>query len=68
MRTFAEDLTALAESHLTTFTQIDPHTGNTRTWTAADMNVQPDGDFMTGILGFSTPISKRSSMPTPGHG
>jgi hypothetical protein len=59
MRSFAEDLTALAESHLTTFTQIDPQTGYTRTWTAADMTVQPDGDFMTGILGFSTPDQQK---------
>lgn len=59
MRSFAEDLAVLAESHLTTFMQPDPQTGNTRTWTAADMSVQPDGDFMTGILGFSTPDQQK---------
>lgn len=63
MRTFAQDLAVLAESHLTTFTQTDPRTGNTRTWTAADMSVQPDGDFMTGILGFSTPDQQRIFDP-----
>lgn len=59
MRSFAEDLTTLAESHLTQFTQPDPQTGATRTWTAADMSVQPDGDFMTGILGFSMPDQQK---------
>jgi len=63
MRSFAEDLTVLAESHLTQFTQPDPQTGNTRTWTAADMSVQPDGDFMTGILGFSTPDQQKIFDP-----
>jgi hypothetical protein len=59
MRSFAEDLSVLAESHLTQFTQRDPQTGEPRTWTAADMSVQPDGDFMTGILGFSTPDQQK---------
>jgi hypothetical protein len=57
MRSFAEDLTELTESHLTQFTQPDPQTDETRTWTAADMSVQLDGDFMTGILGFYVPGS-----------
>ena len=63
MRSFAEDFTVLAESHLTQFTQRDPQTGNIRTWTAADMTVQPDGDFMTGILGFSTPDQQKIFDP-----
>jgi len=59
MRSFAEDLTVLAESHLTQFSQPDPQTGNTRTWTAADMSVQADEDFMTGVLGFSSPDQQK---------
>lgn len=59
MRSFAEDLTVLAESHQTQFTQYDAKTGETRTWTAADMTVQPNGDFMTGVLGFSTPDQQK---------
>ena len=59
MRSFAEDFTALAETHLTQFTQPDPQTGETRSWSAADMSVQPDGDFMTGVLGFSTPDQQK---------
>lgn len=63
MRSFAEDLSVLAESHLTTFTDRDPQTGDTRTWTAADMTVEPDGEFMTGILGFSTPDQRKIFNP-----
>ena len=59
MRSFAEDLSVLADSHLTQFTQRDPQSGSARTWTAADMSVQPDGDFMTGVLGFSTPDQQK---------
>ncbi len=61
MRSFAEDLTVLAESHLTQFTQPDPQTGNTRTWTAADMSVQPNPGFSPGCLAERRVDRKRCS-------
>jgi len=53
MRSFAEDMAALAESHLTT--HIERSTGGRpgRRWVGADMTVTPGGDFLTGVLGYS---------------
>jgi hypothetical protein len=53
MREFAEDMKALAESHLTVFTEQSTAGNPGRRWVAADMEVTPSGDFLTGVLGFS---------------
>jgi hypothetical protein len=52
-RSFREDMTALAGSHKTSFVELMPN-GGTRSWFAADMAVEPGGDFMTGTLGFAS--------------
>lgn len=53
VRDFAEDMAALADSHLTTFTERSTAGAPGRRWVAADMVVTPSGDFLTGVLGFS---------------
>ncbi|MDX6308436.1 MAG: hypothetical protein QOI06_1482 [Nocardioidaceae bacterium] len=52
-RPFREDMSALADSHLTRHVQRLTSTRRARTWQAADMALTPDGDFMTGVLGYS---------------
>jgi len=59
MRTFAEDFTELANSRLTQTTQRGASGDLLRTWTAADMTIDPDDDFMTGTLGFSSPEDRK---------
>lgn len=59
MRTFAEDFTELANSRLTQTTQHGKGGELLRTWTAADLTIDPDGDFMTGTLGFSSPEDRK---------
>lgn len=53
MRDFAQDMAALAESRMTV--HIERNTGDrpAKRWVAADMNLTPDGVFLTGLLGFS---------------
>ena len=51
MRPFKDDMLDLAESHKTTYTPVTTVGQPIRTWYAADMTVDPSGDFMTGILG-----------------
>lgn len=53
MRPFAEDMQALAESHRTRYTVENTAGRPDRTWIAADMSIDPSGDFMIGVLGFS---------------
>jgi hypothetical protein len=57
-RSFREDMAALAASHQTRYVQ---HVGRglDRTWFAADMSIQPDEDFLTGALGYTTPAQHR---------
>lgn len=52
-REFAEDMIALAESHRTTFTAKSTAGRPGRRWIAGDMVALLDGDFMTGVLGYS---------------
>ncbi|CDO31522.1 hypothetical protein BN979_04335 [Mycolicibacterium vulneris] len=52
-RSFAEDMKVLADSHLTTFTQESTANRPGRRWIAGDMTVTAEGDFLTGVLGFS---------------
>lgn len=52
-RSFAQDLAVLADSRRTTFTQKSTDKRPMRRWTAADMEVTADGDFLTGLLGYS---------------
>jgi hypothetical protein len=59
MRTFRDDMTELAASHLTRYVERRAHDALDRTWIAADMEIQPDGDFMTGTLGFTTREERR---------
>lgn len=53
MKPFAEDMRLLAASHRTEARGPAAGPSVTRTWFAADMVVVPDGDFMTGTVGFS---------------
>ncbi len=53
MRPFAEDMSALAESHQTVHTMRSTAGRPGRRWVAADMTITPSGEFMTGVLGFS---------------
>jgi len=59
MRTFAEDFTELASSRLTQTTQRGTDGQLVKTWTAADMTIDANGDFMTGTLGFSSPEDRK---------
>jgi hypothetical protein len=59
MRTFAEDFTELASSRLTQTTQRGTGGQLLKTWTAADMTIDANGDFMTGTLGFSSPEDRK---------
>ena len=56
-RTFVEDLLSLANSHLTEV--VEPATLLTarRHWIAADMTLTPDGNFLTGTLGYSESLT-----------
>jgi len=59
MRSFAEDMAELAETHSTRFfEQTRDRPG--RTWYAADMTIDPNGDFMTGTLGYSSREQRRT--------
>lgn len=53
MRAFADDMAALAKSHLTTFTQESIAGRPGRRWIAGDMMLTPSGDFLTGVRGFT---------------
>lgn len=53
MRAFADDMAALAESHLTTYTVKSTGGRPGRRWVAADMTTTPGGEFLTGVLGYS---------------
>jgi hypothetical protein len=57
LRTFREDVADLAHSRQTRFRE--PYEEAYRTWIAADMLIQPDGDFMTGTLGYTTRETRR---------
>lgn len=59
MRTFAEDITELASSRRTQTAQRGKGGELIRTWTAADMTIEPSGEFMTGTLGFSSPEDRK---------
>jgi hypothetical protein len=52
-RTFAEDIEALADSHLTVYTERSTGGRPGKHWIAADMTVTPSDDFLTGVLGFT---------------
>ena len=52
-REFNVDMVALADSHKTVHTVRSTGGRPGRRWVAADMTVTPDGEFMTGVLGFS---------------
>ena len=52
-RDFSVDMVALADSHKTVHTVRSTGGKPGRRWVAADMAVTPDGEFMTGVLGFS---------------
>ena len=54
MRAFAEDMRDLAASRLTRHQIKSTAERPGRTWSAADMTLDPSGDFMTGVLGYST--------------
>lgn len=49
-RAFADDMAALADSHLTMYTQESTAGRPVRRWIAGDMTVTPGGDFLTGVL------------------
>jgi hypothetical protein len=53
MREFAEDMTALAESHNTVHVERSSGGRPGKRWVAADMTLTPGGEFLTGVLGFS---------------
>lgn len=53
MRSFREDMSELAASHRTRAIERR-RDGTERTWIAADMTVQPDGNFLAGTLGYTT--------------
>lgn len=53
MRPFAEDMAALAESHRTVYVERSTAGNPGRRWVAADMEVTPSQDFLTGVLGYS---------------
>lgn len=53
-RSFRDDMDTLAESHQTSFRERRERK-ETRIWYAADMTIEPGGDFMTGTLGYATP-------------
>jgi hypothetical protein len=59
MRTFRDDMTELATSRLTRYVERRSHDVLDRTWIAADMEIEPDGDFMSGTLGFTTKEERR---------
>ncbi|MDS1114243.1 hypothetical protein RD149_10725 [Gordonia westfalica] len=59
-RTFAADMVALADSRHTVFTQTSTGGRPGRRWIAGDMTPLPDGDFMTGVLGFSEQLQQMS--------
>jgi hypothetical protein len=60
MRPFTDDMRALADSHLTRYTETSTGGRLDRTWIAADMSVDASGDFMTGVLGFAVVGQVRS--------
>jgi len=53
MRPFREDMEVLANSHRTTYQRARSNNRPEQTWFAADMTITPDGDFLTGTLGYS---------------
>jgi hypothetical protein len=53
LREFAEDMTALAESHRTYHVERSSGGRPGKRWVAADMTLTPGGEFLTGLLGFS---------------
>lgn len=53
MREFADDMRTLADSHKTVHTVKSTGGRPGRRWVAADMASTADGDFLTGLLGFS---------------
>ena len=58
MRSFREDMAELAASRQTRYKEVRRDSTD-RTWIAADMTIQPDGDFMTGTLGYTTREERR---------
>lgn len=53
MREFSADMIALAESHKTVHTVRSTGGRPGRRWVAADMELTPGGEFLTGVLGYS---------------
>lgn len=56
-RSFRDDMATLAESHQTSYRERKERQQSSpgRIWYAADMTIEPDGTFLTGTLGFTTP-------------
>lgn len=52
---FREDMLLLAEGHQTAAVQRSPSDDFPRTWFAGDMRVEPDGNYLTGALGYTSP-------------
>ncbi|MCE0488138.1 hypothetical protein [Ornithinimicrobium sediminis] len=57
---FSREMRVLAESGLTSAVQRGRGTQETKTWHAGDFAVTPDGQFLTGILGYSEPRTDMS--------
>lgn len=53
LRPFSRDMAYLAHSHYMTHLQKAAPTRPQRRWFAADMQIIPSGDFMTGTLGYA---------------
>lgn len=56
-RSFRDDMATLAQSRRTSYLERKDRqdTSPVRLWYAADMTIEPDGDFMTGTLGYASP-------------
>lgn len=59
-RTFPQDMQVLAASHLTRYFEPGTSDRPDRTWIAADLELTPHEDFMTGTLGFSERREERA--------
>lgn len=53
-RSFRDDMIALAQSQQTRYVERGKR-GLDRIWFAGDMTVEPDGNFLTGTLGYTSP-------------
>jgi hypothetical protein len=59
LRSFRDDMTELAASRRTRYIERRSPQALDRTWIAADMGIQPGGEFMTGTLGYTTKEERR---------